>query len=203
MKRLLVTSTVAGEGKTFLAINLALVFAELGEKVLLIDGDMRRPRLHKLFDLSPEKGLSTFLAHAKDCGAIGGLVRDTDNPGLKVLPCGPLPANPMELLNSPHLKTLLLWAKEGYDRVIIDGTPLLPISDALLWGREADAAVFVVKFGGVNAHMARKVCRTLREASLTIVGAVINQVAVRDGYYGYYYSQYKYRSPEVGGHEKS
>lgn len=194
MKAILLTSAAQGEGKTFLSINLAMVFAQLGEKVLLIEGDLRRPNLHKRFGLSKENGLSTFLAHGQEVSEIAAFIQDTPLPNLKVLVCGPIPPNPSELLSTPRLKALLIWAKGRYDRVIIDGTPIFPITDALLWGHETDAAVFVVQFGGINVNLAVRARQKLEESGLKIAGAVVNQVVWKTGTYGDYYYQYKYYS---------
>lgn len=192
LKSMLVTSTVQGEGKTFMSITLALVFAQLGEKVLLIEGDLRRPNLHKRFGLSKAGGLSTFLAHGNTTDELAGLIQDTDLPGLKVLVCGPIPPNPAELLSTPRLPALLKWVRGRYDRVIIDGTPVFPVTDTLLWGHDLDAVVFVVQFGGVHAKVAARALQRLKEGGLRITGAVVNQVTSRMGAYADYYHQYKY-----------
>ncbi|MBI5629259.1 MAG: polysaccharide biosynthesis tyrosine autokinase [Elusimicrobia bacterium] len=198
MKRLLITSTHQSEGKSFLAINLAFVFTLVGEKVLLIEGDMRRPYLHKPFGLSTERGLTHFLAHGKDAAELSELVQKTDNPDLDVLVCGQIPPNPLELLSTPGIKALMGWAQAYYDRIIIDGTPIFPVSDALLWGREADAAVFVACFGSVNLSLAGKACNILKGSVPKILGVVINGVSRKTGYYGnyHYYRHYKTQPQE-------
>lgn len=199
MRRMLITSTSQGEGKTFIAINLALVFAQLGERVLLIEGDLRRPSLHKRFRLSNEAGIGHFLAHGRDVSEIEPLLQKTALPNLHVLVCGKIPPNPAELLSTPRVKALLAWASERYDHVLIDGTPVFPITDALLWSNQVDAAVFVVKFGGVHAGLALRARQKLQEGGLKIAGAIVNQVTWKAGsYYGdYYYAyHYKYARPD-------
>ncbi|MBI4346749.1 MAG: polysaccharide biosynthesis tyrosine autokinase [Elusimicrobia bacterium] len=192
LKALLVTSTGQGEGKTFMATNLALVFAQLGERVLVIEGDLRRPSLHKRFRCSKERGLGHFLAHGQDVSELEGLVQPTDLPNLHVLPCGPIPPNPAELLSTPRVKGLVSWARGRYDRILVDGTPVFPISDALLWGGHLDAAVFVVKFGSVHAGLALRAHRKIQESGLKVAGAIINQVTwSAGGYYGDYYYAYR------------
>ncbi|MBI4424802.1 MAG: polysaccharide biosynthesis tyrosine autokinase [Elusimicrobia bacterium] len=204
MKRLLITSTSQGEGKTFIAINLALVFAQLGERVLLIEGDLRRPNLHKRFRLSNEAGLGHFLAHGQDVSEAATLIQETVLPNLQVLVCGPIPPNPAELLSTPRVKALLDWAAARYDHVIVDGTPVFPITDALLWGNHADAAVFVVKFGGVHSGLALRARQKLQDGGLKISGAIVNQVTWKaGGYYGDYYYAYHYRYGTAGAADQA
>jgi capsular exopolysaccharide synthesis family protein len=191
-KSLLLTSTHQGEGKTFMAISLAVVFAQLGEKVLIIEGDLRRPNLHKRFAVPNETGISHFLAYGKDASELPALVQPTGIPNLDVLPCGTIPPNPSELLSTPRMPALLEWARERFDRIIIDGTPVFPITDALLWGRHAGTAVFVVKFGGPHSALAVRARQKLEDGGLKIAGAVINQVSSRGGHYGGYYYYYRY-----------
>ncbi|MEK7281671.1 MAG: polysaccharide biosynthesis tyrosine autokinase, partial [Chloroflexota bacterium] len=132
-KALIVTSSVQEEGKTFVATNLAVVFAQLGERVFVIDGDLRRPKLHKNFRVSSSHGLSDYLAKGQSIGDLERLVQDTELPNLKILSCGPRPPNPSELLNTPRLGALVTWARTNFDRVIVDCTPMFPINDTLLW----------------------------------------------------------------------
>ncbi|MBI5210926.1 MAG: polysaccharide biosynthesis tyrosine autokinase [Elusimicrobia bacterium] len=192
LKRLLITSTVQGEGKTFLTINLALVFAQLGQRVLLIEGDLRRPTIHKVFGLSKEKGLSHFLAHGKDIAELAQIAQDTVFPNLKALVCGTIPPNPSELLSTPKLSAILDWAGKNFDQVFVDGTPVFPISDALLWGRLMDGAIFVVQYGGVHANIAVKARQKLAEGGIKTVGAILNKVVLEGRGYGYYDRYYHY-----------
>lgn len=193
VKCILVTSTVQDEGKSYIASNLAVAISQLGENVLLITGDLRRPSLHKNFGVSTERGLSDFLAKGRNVEELSQLVQDSDIPGVKVLACGPRPPNPSELLNTPRLGALVAWAKANYDRVIIDCTPMFPIHDTLLWGRHVNAAVFVVRYGSTRTPLVAKACHRLQDGGIKILGAVVN--ASRPGgltysSYGYYYQQY-------------
>lgn len=189
-RRLLVSSTVQGEGKTFVAINLAQAFSQLGERVLLVEGDLRRPSLHRRLALSRERGLSHFLAHAKEGSDAEGLIQTVTVPGLDALVCGEIPPNPSELLSLPRLKLLLDWAAQRYDRVVIDGTPVFPIADAHLWGRETDATLFVVQHGSIKRAMAANAVEQLRQSGMRLLGFVLNRVPPGgDGYYDYYYAR--------------
>jgi len=200
IKAILVTSTVQDEGKSYVASNLAVAFSQLGEKVLLITGDLRRPSIHKNFRVSSERGLSDFLAKGQRIEELPELTQESEVPGVHVLACGPRPPNPSELLNTPRLGALVSWAKTNYDRVIVDCTPMYPIHDTMLWGRQVSAAVFVVRYGRTRAPLVAKACQRLREGGVKILGAVVN--AAKPGgltysSYGYYYQQY-YQAYEQG-----
>ncbi|MBI4676087.1 MAG: polysaccharide biosynthesis tyrosine autokinase [Elusimicrobia bacterium] len=192
MRRVLITSSVQGEGKTFLTINLALVFAQLGQKVLLIDGDLRRPGIHKAFNLSKERGLSDFLAHGKDPSELDSIAQDTAFPNLKAMVCGTVPPNPSELLSTPKLGAIAEWAGRRFDQVFVDGTPVFPITDAILWGRALDGVIFVVQYGGVHANLAVKAKQKLMEGGIKLAGAVLNKVVLEGRGYGYYDRYYHY-----------
>lgn len=191
--QLLVTSSVQAEGKSYVATNLAVAFAQNGEKVLLIDGDLRRPNLHKNLGMSAERGLSEFLAKGKDVADLAGLVQASEISGLDVLVCGARPPNPSELLNTPRVGALLAWANENYDRVIVDCTPMFPINDTLLWGRRIKSAVFVGWFGKSRLPLAQKASQKLKASGLSVLGVVINAAqagGLTYAGYGYYYQQY-------------
>lgn len=192
-KKLLVTSGVQSEGKSYVAANLAVAAAQNGESVLFIDGDLRRPVAHKNFALSSARGLGEFLAKGNRVEELNSLVQATDVPGLKVLVCGPRPPNPSELLNTPRVSALLAWAEQNFDRVVVDSTPLFPINDTLLWGRHIKAAVFVAWYGKTRYPLTQKACQRLAAANIQIMGVAINAARVGDltyAGYGYYYQQY-------------
>lgn len=194
MRSLLITSTAQGEGKTFIAISLAMVFSQLGEKVLLIEGDLRRPNLHKRFGLPKDKGLSHFLAHSRSADEAGALIQQTPDSSLDLLICGHIPPNPAELLSTPKLSGLMAWAEGRYDRVIVDGTPVFPITDALLWSRHCDAGVFVLRFGSTNGTLALRAQQKIAESGLKVAGAIVNRVTAKARAYGDYYYYYYYYS---------
>ncbi|HBA59660.1 MAG TPA: hypothetical protein DCZ92_02325 [Elusimicrobia bacterium] len=192
-KSLIVTSSVQGEGKSYVCGNLAVAVAQAGEKVLLVDGDLRRSNMHKVFKVSNAKGLSDFLAGGKNVEDIPPLIQATDIPNLSILTCGPRPPNPAELLNTPRLSAFLSWAQQTYDRVIIDCPPMFPISDALLWGKYIPSAMYVINFGKTRVPLIKNAVKRLTSSNIKILGAVVNMSkfgGLSYSYYGYY--QYKY-----------
>lgn len=192
-KALLITSTVQGEGKTYIAANLAISLAQLGESILLIDGDLRRPRVHNAFGLSSEKGLSDYLVSGIKAEDAAALIQKSEVPGLSILPCGRRPPNPSELLNTPRLGALINWARERYDRVIIDCTPMFPINDTLLWGRHIPSVAFVVRFGVTRTPLIKTACQKLQTGGIKVLGVAVNAAkagGLSYSSYGYYYQQY-------------
>lgn len=194
----LLTSSVQEEGKSFVSANLAVVLSQLGQKVLIVDGDLRRPRLHRNFQVSGEKGLSDFLA-----GSIADpaeILQKTDVPNLDLISCGPRPPNPAELLNTERLERFINWARGRYSRVIVDCTPVFPISDILLWGRHVKPAIFVSRFGRTRVPLIRTACGRLRAGGIKILGGVVNGARLGTMSYadGRYYEQYyrDYSDPE-------
>ncbi len=196
-KAIMVTSTVQEEGKTYVSSNLAVAFAQLGEKVLIIDGDLRRPRIHSNFRISSRDGLSQYLASASKAEDAAQYIQPTQVPGLSALPCGPRPPNPAELLNTPRLAALIAWSMAHYDRVVVDCTPMFPISDTLLLGRHVRSCVFTVRFGITRAPLVRTALQRLESGGVKLLGVAINGATAGgltyagSGYYYQYYRSYK------------
>ncbi len=183
-----VTSTSPNEGKTLVASNLAIGLAQTGQRVLLIDADMRRARMHEIFKRSQEPGLSNLLVgDTRPTDAIGKSVV----PGLWILPSGRVPPNPVELLGSVRFKAFLKSLPEQFDAVIIDSPPVMAVTDATVLAHLASAVVFVVAADRVNRDTAAKAVEQLQRARAHFVGAILNRVDLDRN--GYYYSQY-YRS---------
>ena len=204
-KVFLVTSTLQEEGKTHCSSNLAVAYAQLGESVLLIDGDLRRPRLHRNFRLPNEHGLTQFLAAGKKVEELENLIAPTEIENLKVLVCGVQPPNPSELLNTPRAGALVSWARSHFDRVIVDCTPMFPVSDALLWGRHIRSAIFVVRFGKTRGPLVNNAAKKLAASGVKPLGVLINSVKLSNlaqTGYGRYYSEY-YRDMHKEHHAKA
>jgi capsular exopolysaccharide synthesis family protein len=188
-KVLLVTSAVEDEGKTFVATNLARAFAAAGEKVLLIDGDLRRPAVHRVFQMTIDRGLSTFLSNGSgDPAKIESGVAN-----LSLLLSGPVPDNTAELLHDEKLAVLLEWATKRFDRVIVDSSPLFPIADALIWGRHTHGVLLVIGAGQSRVVLIQRAVYRLRESFAHVLGVALNKAQFESfGAYGYGYGYRSY-----------
>ena len=185
------TSAVPGEGKTATATNLATVIAQLGRRVLVVDADLRRPRMHKVFRTSNRHGLVNYLtAHAE----LEGLVFETPVPNLYLCPSGPIPPNPSELLSSDRMRSFLAKVRDRFDYVIIDSPPTLPVADAVILGTMVDAVLICAR-AGVLVRDDAKLCRErLSYAGIRLVGTILNRYRSSQGrrydkryrYYGAY-----------------
>lgn len=187
LKVVAVTSASAGEGKTVTASNLAVVLAQLGKRVVLVDADLRKPRLHRVFQTSNAAGLVTQLTG----GGSEGVMVKTEVPGLALIPSGPIPPNPSELLSSERMRELVQRLRQSFDFVILDTPPVLAVTDATLIGSFlADGTVLCLRAGHVLREDAVSCRERLHMAGVKVLGAVLN--AYRPGHgrpgkdYGYY-----------------
>ncbi len=186
---LMVSSASPREGKTFTATSLAISLAQSGKRVLLVDGDLRRPRVHKVFGVRPPVGLSSVLIGEV---ALDEAVIDTVVPNLQLLVCGPVPPNPVELIHSQRMTDLLALLRKTYDRVVFDSPPITAVTDALALGPQLDGVVLVVRSRYTRRDQGAAVVRKLRELGSRVVGVVLNAIDLRDGSPTYYYGKYDY-----------
>jgi len=187
---ILVTSSVSGEGKSMLSTNLAIVCAQRGKRVLLVDGDLRTGVLHHELNLQDGNGLSTLLSEESDEDAVlSPEVPFARIPSLSVLPAGPLPSYPSELLASDRMAELIRIWRDYYDYILIDGAPILPVTDSALLSRYADFTLVVARHNTTDRRSLERTCHILRSQGVRQLGMVLNGVKASGGaqykYYGY------------------
>jgi succinoglycan biosynthesis transport protein ExoP len=193
-KFIVLTSATPSEGKTTAASNLAAILAQRDTRVLLIDGDLRRPNIHHRFGLNGKIGLTTVLTGATKLEeTVQGV---PEIPNLDILPSGPVPPFPTEMLSSGAMDAILRRCGEIYDYVVIDSPPILSVTDGVILARQADAVVLVVRHGKSSKHVVRRARDILLRSGAGITGIVLNAVDLNSPeYYGYYgYSGYSYSS---------
>jgi capsular exopolysaccharide synthesis family protein len=186
-RTLLVTSAAPAEGKTTVACCIAIGMAQAGKRVVLLDCDMRRPRVHRVFGKPNDLGLTTALIDPDQADQI---VRTTEVPNLSIVTTGPIPPNPAELLHSDAFARLLATLRESFDTVVIDSPPVAPVTDAAVLSTKVDGTVLVVRALQTRKDLARRATRSLRDVGGHIVGTVLNAVDFERREYGYY--QYYY-----------
>jgi capsular exopolysaccharide synthesis family protein len=197
-RSLLITSSRPNEGKTTVALNLAISLAQLGQRVLLIDGDLRRPSVHKAFGIQDENGLVRYLTGGADWRAC---VRATSQPGLDVLVCGPLPPNPAELLSSVRMRALVAEASIEYGMVVSDSPPLLNVADGRILATMVEGMVLVVEGGGTSREMVRRSQAAAQHVGANLIGVVLNKLDARHDGYGYYDYRYESDTPRADEEE--
>lgn len=197
---LAVTSTIPSEGKSLVASNLAIVMAQTGLRTLLVDADLRRPSVHKAYQLHSPNGLSSFLTSELD--QLDPIVHKTEVPNLDVICCGSVPNTPSELIGSKRMMDFLRATRGRYDRIILDSPPISAVSDPLIIAAMADGVVFVTKFNKIRREHARKSIQRLQDAGIHIVGIVLNDIDF-EGKDSYYYSYYYYQNRYYASHYRS
>ncbi|MCL6594787.1 MAG: polysaccharide biosynthesis tyrosine autokinase [Firmicutes bacterium] len=194
-RTLLVTSALPGEGKTTISTNLAISLAQLGQRVLLIDGDMRRPSVHLAFELGREQGLSSYLSGRAEWMEV---VQPTGVRGLDVLVCGPVPPKPAELLSGERMPALLEQAARQYHIVIVDSPPVLHVSDSRVLATLVEGVVLVVKAGATPRERAQRARAAIESVGGHLLGVVLNQLDARfDDAYSYSYYRYERREADT------
>jgi len=195
MRVFTVTSTIPSEGKSLVASNLAVVMAQTGLRTILIDADLRRPSLHKAFQLHSPVGLAAYLT--EKAGSVDELIHTTEAPNLDVICCGAAPSQPSELLGSRRMMQFMQEVSKRYDRVVLDCPPVSAVADPLILSAVADGVIFVTKFNKIRREHARKTVQRIQDAGIHICGVVLNDIDFegRDSYYySYYYYQNRYYS---------
>lgn len=201
-KTILVTSSQPGEGKTTTAVNTAISLSQLGAAVLLIDADLRRPAVHKAFKIPHSRGISNYLTGKMP---VENLIVKLPIPNLSVLPCGPIPPNPAELISSDRMKELLRNLSQQYDHILIDSPPLISVTDPVILSTMVDGSILVVQAGKSTRELVRRARQELTGVGAKVFGVVLNNVDFRrEGYDDYDYYRYaggyndRYRGASVG-----
>lgn len=187
VQALVVTSPGPRDGKTTAAISIAITMAQAGARVLLLDADLRKPRIHKSFGLPADKGITTAIMGEAQAKA---LILHSEIPLLDILPCGPIPPNPAELLHTERFREILAQCRREYDRIILDAPPTGPVTDPAILGSIADGVVMVLRAGHTTRDAALHARRHLADAGARILGLVVNQTDRKGTRYGYGYSYY-------------
>jgi len=183
LKTILFTSASPGDGKSTAAANLAVVFAQEGKKVLLIDADMRKPTVHYTFHMTNTLGLSSLLTRQATLAEVVKL----SEIGLDVITCGPIPPNPAELLASRMMDTMLEELKMQYDMIIFDAPPVLMVTDGQILSNKCDGTILVVSAGTSEKESVIKAKEALLSSKATIIGVILNNLELEnENYYQYY-----------------
>jgi succinoglycan biosynthesis transport protein ExoP len=188
LRTIAVTSAMPKDGKTTVSISLATTLAQSGKRVLLIDTDLRKPRLHRTFKLAKGPGITTVLAGE---ATLEEVALSTDIPNLSVVQCGPLPPNPSELLHTRRFAELVEDARNRFDTVIFDSPPLGAVTDPAIISTQVDGTIVVVRSGVTTRNGVDAAFRQLHGVSARIVGVVLNGVDLTDSNYGSYYAYYR------------
>ncbi|CDQ18942.1 CpsD/CapB family tyrosine-protein kinase [Halobacillus karajensis] len=184
LETMLVTSASPSEGKSITTANTAVVFAQQGKKVLLVDADLRKPTIHYTFRVNNTKGLSNYLVGDQP---VYKLVSQTEIENLDTMTCGPIPPNPSELLGSKKMQTFIDEAKETYDMIIFDTPPVLAVTDSQVLSKFVDGCMLVVRSKQTDKEAAAKAKEHLEQTKANLLGVVLNDQDIKSSNYYYYY----------------
>jgi receptor protein-tyrosine kinase len=197
IRLLLVTSPIANEGKTTCALNLAVAYADAGYRTLLVEADLRRPSLHKIFGLSGTDGLTTAIIGDT---LPGRAIRSGDVPNLQCMIAGAIPPNPVELLESEQMGELLQRLRTQFDMVVVDSPPIIPVADSVALAARSDGVVVVARAGSTHRDRLVDAVRQVERSGGRFLGVLMNDVRPTDSPYEYeYYYAYRAGSPESSG----
>jgi capsular exopolysaccharide synthesis family protein len=191
-----VVSAGAGEGKSTTLLNLATIFAQSGDRVLVIDSDLRRPTLHKILGLSNATGLTSYLLKQN---TLEEVIQTTKLPTLDFMPSGKLPSSSMGILSSSQMKALIGEVKQRYDYVFLDSPPIMGVSDASILASEVDLAMQVIQYRRYPQPMNVRAKQMIEKVGGNLVGIVLNNINLSQaaGYYSDYYQSYYYQTEEL------
>ncbi|MBT2600534.1 MULTISPECIES: CpsD/CapB family tyrosine-protein kinase [unclassified Oceanobacillus] len=184
IRSILLTSAGPSEGKSMTTANLAIVYAQQGKRVLLVDADLRKPTIHYTFRLDNLRGLSNILVGET---SMQDAVESSDVENLDLISCGPIPPNPSELLGSKRMQFFIEEAKQHYDVVIFDMPPVLAVTDAQVMSNFVDGAILVVRSKRTENEAANKALEALESVNANVLGVVLNDRDKKDANYYYYY----------------
>ncbi len=187
---MLVSSAAPSEGKTTIACSLAIALAQSGQRVCIIDCDLRRPRIHRIFGRQGDAGVTNVIVGD---AALDEVARPTIIDNLWSIPAGPIPPNPADLLHSERFRKFLQDLRSRFDRVVIDSPPLVAVTDAAIISQQVDGCIFVIRAFKTDKHVARQGVRSLRDVGAPLAGAVLNAVSFGRHEYSHYYHYYAYR----------
>jgi polysaccharide biosynthesis transport protein len=197
LRHVSVSSTIPSEGKSLVASNLAIVSAQTGLKTLLVDADLRRPSVHKAFQMQSPVGLAAYLAERVT--SVDEIVHESDVPNMDVVCCGATPSNPSELISSKRMIQFLEEVGRRYDRIVLDCPPVSAVADPLVIGALTDGLVFVTKFNKIRREHALRSVQRIQDAGIHIVGLVLNDIDF-EGKDSYYYSYHYYQNRYYSSH---
>lgn len=187
-RSIVITSASVGEGKTTTVVNFGVVAAQAGSRVCLVDSDLRRPALHRLFGLENSQGLTTALVEGVPFAEVA---QPTRIPNLSVLTTGPAPPNPAELVGSKRMREFLMAAGSNFDLLLLDSPPVISVSDAVALSAQCDGVILVIQAGTIPPGVLRQVAEQIEAVKGRILGVVLNRLDLRrDGYYSDYYRYY-------------